>query len=311
MSCFHFFAMPLDFFNPFAQTKNRHRLFEEICMPYTAEVSRLNPSCLLFLIDQSGSMADPAGRGDGVKRKADAVADSINRLLQNTVIKCAKAEGVRDYYHVGVLGCGNNTVHIGFEGKLQGQDLVRISEVAMSPARIEERIRRTDDGNGGIIEQKVKFPVWFDPVAVGGTPMCKALADARRIIKDFLEDHRNCFPPIVINITDGESTDGDPSSAAQELTSLASSDGNVLFFNLHLSGGNSSPLEFPDAEDSLPNDFSKLLFKASSPLPQYMQSIALQEGFPINPGARGFVFNADIVSLIRFLDIGTRPSNLR
>ena len=27
--------------------------------------------------------------------------------------------------------------------------------------------------------------------------------------------------------------------------------------------------------------------------------------------ARGFVFNADIVAVIRFLDIGTRPSNLR
>ena len=27
-------------------------------MPYTAEISRANPSCFLFLIDQSGSMQD-------------------------------------------------------------------------------------------------------------------------------------------------------------------------------------------------------------------------------------------------------------
>jgi hypothetical protein len=26
---------------------------------------------------------------------------------------------------------------------------------------------------------------------------------------------------------------------------------------------------------------------------------------------RGFAYNADLVALIRFLDIGTRPSNLR
>ena len=67
-------------------------------MSYTAEISRSNPSCFLFLIDQSGSMADPFG-GPGGKRKADGVADVVNRLLQNLVIKCAKSEGVRDYYH--------------------------------------------------------------------------------------------------------------------------------------------------------------------------------------------------------------------
>ena len=71
-------------------------------MPYIAEISRGNPSCFLFLIDQSGSMRDPFGV-DPSKRKADGVADAINRLLQNLAIKCAKMEGVRDYYHVGVL----------------------------------------------------------------------------------------------------------------------------------------------------------------------------------------------------------------
>jgi hypothetical protein len=59
-------------------------------MPYSAEISRANPSCFLFLIDQSGSMADPFGVGESNRRKADGVADAINRLLQNLVIKCAK-----------------------------------------------------------------------------------------------------------------------------------------------------------------------------------------------------------------------------
>ena len=39
--------------------------------------------------------------------------------------------------------------------------------------------------------------------------------------------------------------------------------------------------------------------------------IAQQEGFRVSDGTRGFVFNADMVSVIRFLDIGSRPSNLR
>jgi hypothetical protein len=61
----------------------------------------------------------------------------------------------------------------------------------------------------------------------------------------------------------------------------------------------------------LPDKYAKLLFKMSSVLPEYMRTIAQQEGFSTSDSTRGFVFNADIVSVIRFLDIGTRPSNLR
>ncbi len=58
-------------------------------MTYTAEISRSNPSCFIFLIDQSGSLQDPFGGGESTKKKADGVADAINKLLQNLVIKCA------------------------------------------------------------------------------------------------------------------------------------------------------------------------------------------------------------------------------
>src|SRR5215471_10411615 len=133
-------------------------------MPYTAEISRTNPSCFLFLIDQSGSMQDSFGSGELAKNKADGVADAINRLLQNLVIKCAKSEGVRDYYFVGVIGYGAE-VGPAFGGALAGQELVPISQVADQPARVEVRVKKVDDGAGGLVDQSVKFPIWFDPVA--------------------------------------------------------------------------------------------------------------------------------------------------
>lgn len=74
-------------------------------MAYSAEISRTNPTCFLFLIDQSGSMSDPIG-GQSGSRKADGVADAINKLLQNLIIKSSKSEGVRDYFHIGVIGYG-------------------------------------------------------------------------------------------------------------------------------------------------------------------------------------------------------------
>jgi hypothetical protein len=279
-------------------------------VPYSAEISRSNPSCFLFLIDRSGSMDDPFGSGESNRRKADGVSDAINRLLQNLVIKCAKSEGVRDYYSVGVIGYGSQ-VGSAYGGALAGREMVPISEIADNPARVEERTRKTDDGAGGLIDQTVKFPIWFDPIAKGGTPMVAALGKAREILSAWIADHPAAFPPIVINITDGESTDGKPEAAAQALRELATDDGNLLLFNAHLSSQGSAPIEFPDSEDGLPDQYAKLLFSLSSDLPSHVRSAAAAEGYTVSDGARGFVFNADLVSVIRFLDLGTRPSNLR
>lgn len=277
-------------------------------MSYEAEISRSNPSMFLFLIDQSGSMDEKLGGGG--TRKDQAVADAINRLLQNLVIKCAKSEGVRDYYHVGVIGYGQK-VGAAFGGALADKPLVPISVIADSPVEIEERTKKVDDGAGGLIDQKIRFPIWFKPVAYGGTPMVAALGQAKTIVQNWLTEHPDCFPPIVINITDGESTDGNPSAAAQAVRDLKSSDGNVLLFNVHLSTISAAPFEFPRSDSELPDQFAKQLFGMSSPLPDYLLNAAKQEGFNVSEGSRGFVFNADIVAVIRFLDIGTRPSNLR
>jgi len=296
---------------------------------YTAEISRNNPSMILFLLDQSGSMQevfDPENiqamkepvTVDGKtfthtasgQTKAQALADAINKLLQNLCIKCAKEEGVRDYFHVGVIGYGTQ-VGPAFAGSLSGRDLVPISEVGGSPARIEPRTKKVSDGAGGLVDQDVKFPIWFDAVANGGTPMCAALQEAHRIVQGWLSSHPNCFPPVVINITDGESTDGDPSSAGAALRALPSSDGAALLFNLHLSAQKTRAIEFPNSEAGLPDQYAKLLFQLSSPLTPFMVTVAKQQGFNAAEGARGFAFNAKLDVAIQFLDIGTRPSNLR
>ncbi len=277
-------------------------------MSYSAEISRANPSMFLFMIDRSGSMSDPFGGGGG--KKDQKVADAINNLIFNLTIKCAKSEGVRDYYHVGVLGYGEK-VGSALGGALAETDLAPISAIADAPERIEERTKKTDDGAGGIVEQKIRFPIWFNPVSKGGTPMCEALRKAQTIVEGWIAEHPDCFPPIVINITDGESTDGNPLKAAEALKQLHSSDGDVLLFNVHLSSSRSSPFEFPGSESELPDQYAKQLFNMSSPLPEHIRGAAEQEGYAISENSRGFVFNADIVSVIRFLDIGTRPSNLR
>jgi hypothetical protein len=273
-------------------------------MPYTAELSRANPSCFLFLIDQSSSMAEPFGAQPD-KAKAQGVSDGINRLLQNLVLKCAKADGVRDYFHVGVIGYGGR-VGWALGGQLAGQQLVKISVVANYPLRIEPRTRKVDDGAGGLVEQRFKFPVWFEPISGGRTPMCKAITEAAQAVEGFIKSYPNAFPPMVINISDGKATDGNPEEAAAKLRGLSTTDGEVLFLNAHLSSTPARPIEFPSRENELTDANAKVLFRMSSLLPPKLREAARGEGFHVEDTTRGFVFNADLVSVIRFLDIGTR-----
>lgn len=139
-------------------------------MPYTAEISRSNPTCFIFLVDQSSSMLEAFGSQPD-KSKAVGVADAINRLLQNLVLKCAKADGIRDFFHVGMVSYGGRVVSA-FGGALAGQTLVPVSKIADNPVRVEQRTRKVDDGAGGLIDQKFKFPVWFESKPTGRTPMC-------------------------------------------------------------------------------------------------------------------------------------------
>jgi hypothetical protein len=275
-------------------------------MAFSAEISRTNPTCLLFLVDQSASMDKPFGGQPG-KTKAEGVADAINRLLQNLVLKCAKADGVRDYFHVGVIGYGAD-VGPKLAGTSKDRPLAPISAVANKPIRLEQRTRTVDDGAGGLVEQTFRFPVWFEPTAGGKTPMNTAVELARETVADFIASYPDCFPPLVLNLTDGKPTDANPLDAAVALKGTKSTDGNVLLFNAHLSSSQATPVCFPDQEAAVPEKYGKLLFRMSSILPPKLMAAARDEGFTIAGPARGFVFNADLVAVIRFLDIGTRVS---
>jgi hypothetical protein len=278
-------------------------------MPYSAEINRAKPTAFLFLIDQSGSMDDPWGLDTG-KRKCDAVSDALNRLLSTLVLRCAKGEDVRDYFQVGVIGYGGS-VRPGLSGVLSNRQFVPISEVADNPLRVEQRTRKEDDGAGGLIERTIRFPVWLEPSANGNTPMTAAIEEARKSVLLWTEQYPLSYPPVIINISDGEPTDGSPQHAAEQLKQIGTNDGKVMFFNIHISGSSKRPIEFPDAEMGLPDEFAQSLFRMSSILPPRLYEEARREGFAVSPNSRGFAFNADLRSLVQFLDIGTRTAELR
>jgi len=277
-------------------------------MSYTAEISRSNPTALLFIVDQSGSMADKMSTG---RSKAQQVADVLNRTLATLITRCTKSEGTRNYFEIGVIGYGGAGADNGFQGALSHLILQPISAIEAAPLKIEERTKRIDDGAGGLIDQSIKFPVWFEPEASGGTPMCQAITKAAEELVAWCDDHPGSYPPTVLHITDGESTDGDPEQLASALKQIQTNDGSVLFFNLHVSSSGASAIEFPAAETFLPDNHAKLLFRMSSHLPDHLIEFAQEKGFNVGTESRGFMFNADSIQIVDFFDIGTRASQLR
>jgi hypothetical protein len=269
---------------------------------YDAQISRSNPACIVILVDQSESMQDGI-KGDPSKRKCDGVAEVVNRFLHSLVIRCTVGMGeVFPYYFISVIGYGS-TVGPAFVGKYQGTESVCISDLAEA-ARVDTRTIQRPEG-----EERIKTKVWFDPIANGRTPMCQAFQQAQGVVDKFVAQYPNCYPPMVMNITDGDSTDGNPSANAESIKQIQSTNGNALVFNVHVSSTNAPSTIFPNGENSLGDPYAKMLFRMSSTLPAKMRQISKELRFEIADGAKGFAFNADLTCLTSLLEIGTRGQN--
>jgi len=279
-------------------------------MTYERRVDRHNPSCLVFMIDQSASMSEHISGEIRISRAA-AVADQLNGLIYELIQRCTKSlsEPPRPYFAVSVMGYrtdqnGKSIVGPLLQGALADRPWVWTTELAQHPLRLEEREHQSPAG-----PQRFTMPVWIDPLASGGTPLCDAMDQVGRLVRSWVDQYPESFPPIVINLSDGESTDGDPRPWADRLRSLATSDGNTLMFNLDVSSGD-KPMLFPNETSRAMGKYGRTLFEMSSELPAVMLSAAAAQGFNVRPGARGFGMNADFRSVVTFLNVGTSVGHL-
>ncbi|MGW4370774.1 VWA domain-containing protein [Nocardia takedensis] len=281
-------------------------------MAYSAEINRRRPALLMLLIDQSYSMRE-AWAGTGAS-KAQALAEAVNTTLNNAVALCSKGtERIYDYFEVCVLGYG---VDVGFElpGASASHPVLTIGDLGRGPMRVEKRPSLTVDYSGRQVQVENPFPVWVEPFADGMTPMTGAFRAAEPIVAAWCDDHPTSYPPLVVNITDGESTDGDPTVAAKRIAALGTEDGAALIFNVHLSGTEQRSFAYPSRSSALPDSNADMLFGMSSPLPPTMFAAAQAGGARLEQGARGFLYNADATSVFNFLDLGTRavtPTGLK
>lgn len=272
-----------------------------------------HPGCLIFLLDQSGSMAGEFGQqqvGSGVK-KCDVVANVLNKFLHELTERNTVGSEVRDRADIAVLGYHGSDVVPALSGALAGKDWVTLTELKESPIEIKSITKKVYDGAGGFDEIVIEMPVWVTPKDSGQTPMCKALRVARELALRWSADHNTSYPPVIVNVTDGAATDGDFRLQARALTSdVFTQDGNALLFNCHITDQDVKPVVFPSKEQQIPSDqLARMLFEVASPIPDGARQLYSQVSKEqLEIGARGFVFNGDALSIHRMFTFATAPA---
>ena len=148
--------------------------------------------------------------------------------------------------------------------------------------------------------------------------MLMAFRTARSVVEQHISDYPNSFPPVVLNISDGEPTDcGEPIdwellvSECDSIRSLGSEGSRPIICNVHLDPiGQDSPSLYP-AEPPRVSGVESGLWLASSKIPEHMAPLV--PGVPADAARtnerRFFVFNSDLICFHEFLNFSTLLTN--
>lgn len=283
---------------------------------YTAQITRSTPTAFIFMVDHSVSMKKRTMLNGEEMSMAEAVARIVNHQINELVLRCIKSNEVRHYYDIAVIGYAQN-VYSGWNGTLTGRDFVSPEELKNNPfkkitTREEKRTRK------GIVVKEVEKVQWLEARHDGSwTHVHKAFGRAKELLDEWMKKYhdKDCYPPTIINITDGEfngATKEEVLQQANELKSMFTNDGNVILFNIHISANQGLSLSCPLSKDELKgSSYATTLFEMSSLLPlRYNAPISnIRKDSDMNARHVAMAVNADMSTLIQLMDIGT-PTNI-
>lgn len=287
----------------------------QIKNPYTAQITRNTPTAFIFLVDQSVSMRRTTSLNGEHMTLAEAVARIVNNQINELVLRCIKTTEVRHYYDIAVIGYGHE-VYSGWNGMLAERDFVSPEELKNNPfkkitVKEEKRTRK------GTMIKEIEKVQWLEPRCDGNwTHVHLAFDRAKALLDKWMMEHheKDCYPPTIINITDGQFNHAKREQIIQqanELKAMFTNDGNVLLWNIHITPGNMEQVLLPIGKQELKgNQYSELLFDMSSLLPtRYNQAISDIRGDSMDARHVAMATNTDMSTLIQLMDIGT-PTNI-
>lgn len=283
---------------------------------YTAQITRSTPTAFIFMIDHSVSMQKMTQLFGEEMTIAEAASRIVNRQINELVLRCIKSNEVRNYYDIAVIGYGEEA-YSGWSGDLESRDFVSPEELRDHPykkitTREEKKTRK------GVVVKEVEKVQWVEARHDGHwTHIHEAIKRAHGLLEKWMEEHhdKDCYPPTLINITDGQFNGASKESVLQqanELKSMFTNDGNVIFFNIHFTANKSAEeLVCPiDKQELNGNAYAETLFDMSSLLPMRYNN-DIEKYLNDNRHGRHVAMgvNADATTLIKLMDIGT-PTNI-
>jgi hypothetical protein len=269
--------------------------------------SSATPGYIIFLVDQSGSMAE---NYTGGKNKAEFTSLVINRTITDLIFTNSAGDKIKDRVFISLIGYGGS-------GGNSVDDIRSdyLSAFSDTPIRIETIKKKVSDGAGGLVEIDESMPIFIEPTCPynGLTPMAEALAFAKQLIEGWISKKPDNPAPVIINVSDGMPYTGINTSddiqktisVANSIMNISTGDGNPLIFNVHLGQSPFNETKFSSNENEVAGEEGKLLFKISSKVPETYRDAARKHEFVTVDESRGFVSNSGPETLIKFINFGS------
>jgi hypothetical protein len=263
------------------------------------ELTQRKPALMIILKDESYSMEKNIDGSDISKMSAakqtvnEAIADMIDRnRIDDTAKNRVDVAGIG--YSTGLKTKGGQQVESditrnlfspilnkGVTDKAQRRNVATLSELLANPRRVKD--------------DKMQ---WVGAHADGKTPMRRAINKGRRVYEQWAEGREAGNLVLALNVTDGESTDGNPAGQVRKFANVVRQRGDkLLMTNIHLSasGTMAEAVIFPTDEDADKFDAAgKAMFEQSSLVPSEIAQKLIMKGIDVKPGARMMAYNATV-----------------
>ncbi len=155
---------------------------------YSAPITRATPTAFILVVDQSGSMSERIVFLGAEMTKARAVSLAASGFVDELIHRARRESGVRDYYHIAVLGYGGAGVRM-----LLAEDFVKPSHLVTRDVRREKIISERILPSGRSVMAVVERNIWIEPRSEGATPMCAGFEQASRLLERWCARHPGSY----------------------------------------------------------------------------------------------------------------------
>lgn len=281
---------------------------------FARPITREHRAAYVLLLDLSRSMNDVIDFEGGKYTMLQVVARSANSLLEELYMRANLSGAPRNYFDIAVLcysGSGVQSLYGDLESPFV--PITELDETNSFNFRALTPLDKIDDYEA-LSERNTLLK------AGGYTPMYEAFLYVKEQLERWCSraENRESVAPVLINITDGFSTDCDSLHIVEicnEIKSIQTNDGGVLLLNVQLSNDPfTTPTLFPSDEEMLSsrNYFLRSMGRASSIMPEIFHPM-IHELRPrhTSNSYRGVVSNASIIDMISMMNIGTLSAEVR